>query len=49
MPFVRCGKNLNEVLTVTTLVARNPNEAMVANMVVSGEVCDWLQFRDGLE
>jgi hypothetical protein len=42
-PLVSCRKNLNEVLTVATLVARNANHAMVAPMVGSGEVCFWLE------
>jgi hypothetical protein len=38
-PFARYGENLNYVLTVATLVARNTNEAMIAPMVGSGGVC----------
>jgi hypothetical protein len=32
----RCGRNLNYILTVATLVARYANEANVARMVDSG-------------
>jgi hypothetical protein len=39
--FVRCEKNLNEVLTVATLAARKANEATVAPMVGSDGVCFW--------
>lgn len=38
-PFERCGKNLNKVLTVPTLVPRNGNGTMVG----SGGVCVWSQ------
>jgi hypothetical protein len=39
MSFMRCGRNLNKVLKVVTLVARNANEAMLAPMVQCGGGC----------
>jgi hypothetical protein len=37
--FVQCGRNLNYILIVGTLVARKANETMVAPIVGSGGVC----------
>jgi hypothetical protein len=45
-PFMQCGKNFDQVLTVATLVARNANEVMVVLMVGSGRVCVWWEFGD---
>jgi hypothetical protein len=42
-PSCDVKKNLNYVLTVATLIARNANEAMVAPMVGSDGVCFWLE------
>jgi hypothetical protein len=45
--FERCGKNLNYVLTVAILVARNGNEATMVPMMVTSGVCDWWESGAG--
>lgn len=37
-------KNLNEVMMVAIVVARNSNEARVAPIAGSGDVCIWREF-----
>jgi hypothetical protein len=46
-PFVRREK-LNQVLTVTTVVDKNANEATVALVVGSDQVCVWRNLESGI-
>jgi hypothetical protein len=36
-PFIRCGKSLNSVVMMTTMVARSVKEAMVALVIGCAE------------